>query len=446
MGTARIHVGAVNIINKDGTPRIHVGAVNLIFSETAMWEARVTTVSSVTASLTHEANIPVFSFAPLLGMKETLEWKTDIIRSRDGSEQRMSTRSVPRQGFQIDSYIGDEQEQAYLEAFLFRSQKIRCYFPVWSELTEHTDTIAVDSTTITLDTNYADYRDNSYALIWQSHDSFEKIHISSVSSDHLTLGTGTESTWTGTKWIMPLRLAYFEGATKNGETADGYSSFSCFFTVNDNVLLTGYTAGTTYNSLTVLTDATLEDGEREVEIDADMIFTDYGLHSFRGESDSDFNIYVQGHVFRNITRETCWDFREFLHSIYGRRVPVWIPSFKEDIVQIGTIGSSDTTFSIEDVGWGLRMQFNTLRTHLAFVFPDGTFIFREITNIEYEQTTSGSTSDTITIDSTLGVEVAPGDCEICFLDKCRLTEDKIEIEWDEPFRHYCRTNFTRVVS
>ena len=90
------------------------------------------------------------------------------------------------------------------------------------------------------------------------------------------------------------------------------------------------------------------------------------------------------------------------------------------------------------------MQLNDMRTHLAFVFPDGTFLFREILAIEAATDSSGLPETDITIDSALGQSVSPGSCQICFLDKCRLSEDAVTIMYDEPFRNYCKVSFTRV--
>jgi hypothetical protein len=90
------------------------------------------------------------------------------------------------------------------------------------------------------------------------------------------------------------------------------------------------------------------------------------------------------------------------------------------------------------------MGLNTMRTHLAFVFTDGTFLFREITDMA-ETTDSSGDVTTVTINSSLGRNVTVGDCQICFLDKCRLLSDEVELEYDEPFRHYCHVRFKRVV-
>jgi len=72
------------------------------------------------------------------------------------------------------------------------------------------------------------------------------------------------------------------------------------------------------------------------------------------------------------------------------------------------------------------MGLNALRTNLAFIFSDGSMLLREITGISEVD----DDEEQISIDSSLGQEIAVGGCMISFLDKYRLTDDKVEIEWE----------------
>ncbi|MHA2066705.1 MAG: hypothetical protein ACXABY_20225, partial [Candidatus Thorarchaeota archaeon] len=284
-----------------------------------------------------------------------------------------------------------------------------------------------------------------YALIWQSPTQYELVYISTVTPTQLNLSQVVASTWTGTKTILPVHLSYIRPShTRLESLADGNGYLAMTFVPTDYQGASGYSAPTTYQSIPVLTKATLEDGRQEFEIHGDMKTIDYGLGRFSMYSDSEFNIHIQGHLFRQVGKQECWEFKQLICSLKGRFGVVWIPTFKEDCVQIETIGSSDVSFEIETIGWSQNMQLNDLRTHLAFIFPDGSFLFREITAIEEVTDSLGITTTLITMDSSLGQAVQPGDCEISFLDKCRLSEDEVTTEFDEPFRNYCKTTFTRV--
>jgi hypothetical protein len=384
--------------------------------------------------------VTIFSFEPLVPMQESLEWFTNIMRSKDGSEQRMIVRQVPRQIFKVEAHVNNEQLQSRLDAVLFGWQKRTWGLPIWPEWTEHTDTISVDDTVIYLDTTNADYRDDSSAIIWQSPTSYEAVKISTVAADRLNLNFPVQSDWTGKKWIMPLRVANIRAATSRPATPGGYGRVRSDFIVQDNVLLTGYTPPTTYQSLPVITASTIVEGEQDVQIAGDVGFVDYDLNKFQMYSDSDYNIVVQSHIFRKNNKADCWDFRKFFHYLYGRRGAMWVITDRNDLVQQGNIGAADISFNIDNIGLANNMGLNDIRTHLAFVFPDGTQLYEEITGI----VESDANTEIISINSALGVEIQPGDCEICFMDKCRLTEDVVSFEWEEAFRLKCTINLTRI--
>jgi hypothetical protein len=381
----------------------------------------------------------VFAWEPLVPMSETLEWLTDVMTSKDGSEQRMSVRPYPRQGFKITSLLRTEQDQARFDAQTFAWQKRAWGLPIWGEWTLHTGTILEDATSITLDTSNADYRDDGLAIIWQSTTSYEVVKVETVNANSLDLDLPVQSTWAGDKWIMPLRQANMMGMVRRNAAPDGYARVTCQFLCKYNTLLTGYVAPKTYDGLAVLHRATYVDREQDETQDPDVEVADYGFGRFDVFSDSDFNIYAQSHKFIKRTKAECWDLRKFFHSLFGKRGTVYIPSFKNDVELRDQIGAADVNFNVEHIRLADYMGLNDLRTHLAFVFPDNNQILREITDI-----TDAGTHEVITIDSALGVTVDPGDCEICFLDRYRLAEDKVEFEWQERFYLECRTNFLRV--
>lgn len=386
--------------------------------------------------------VTIFAFEPIIPMRESLEWKTSIMKGKNGSEQRMILRSAPRQIFDINTYFPTEQLQGRFDAKLFGWQKRVWGVPIWSEWVKHTDPILVNDTTVYLDTTKADYRDDSSAIIWQSPTSYEAVKIATVAADRLNLNLPIRDNWIGTKWIMPMRIANMIGAANRRSSADGRGNLNCRFLVSDNILLTTYSPLATYKGLPVVTVSTLLDNEEiEINSDGDASFVDYELNRFQMFSDSDYNIVVQSHIVRRETKAACWDFREFLHSLYGRRGAFWVLTDKADLVLQEVLGAASTSFYANNIKLADNMGLNSMRTHLAFVFPDGRQYYREIKGI----TESDSDTEILSIDSALGVEVHPGDCEICFLDKMRLSEDTIEIEWEKAFQLRCKFNVTRIV-
>lgn len=412
-------------------------------------EGSPTFEGSITFDFT-DANDPVvtisgtrlilFRWRPQVELSETLQWLTDILAGKDESdEQRVCLRATPRQGFRYPLLLIDDKEQARFDAAIFGWQKRSWGLPIWPELVVHDGTINADDLTITVDATNADFRDESLAVVWQSTTQCEVLQVETVAAGSLTLSSPVQNTYTGRKLIMPCRTAQMNAPVTRQTHSAGPALIETFFAVKDNILLTGYTPPVTYKSLPVLSTGIPVDPTQKKNSDGLVLVTDYESGDFDIFSDSSFNQFLQGHLFYNDTKAACWHFRLFLHSLFGRQGLVYVPTFKDDLTLAQGFGASDTSFNIEHIGLADNMGLNALRTDLAFIFPNGTQLYRQITGI----TDSGAT-EIVTIDSNLGLAVNPGDCVICFLDKVRLGHDDVELLWTAAGENRCELDFQAV--
>jgi len=381
----------------------------------------------------------LFAWRPQSPLTEHLKWLTNTLPSKDGSLQRICLRQAPRQQFKFPLLIETDQEQAALDAALFSWQKRAWGLPIWSEMVVHTATITAEDTVISVDTTNADFRDGGLAVIWQSSTLAEVVQVETVAADSLTLSSPVQNTFTGRKVIMPCRTAQMHAPVTRQIHSSGPAMIEAFFAVKDNIELTGYTPAVTYKGLAVLTEGIPVDPTQQKSSDGDMEVTDYETGDFEYFSDSEFNIRLQSHLFYNDTKAACWQFRLFLHSLYGRQGTVYIPTYKNDLSLAEGFGASDTSFNIVNIGLADNMGVNDLRTDLAFIFPDGTQLYREITGI----VDSGS-EEIVSIDADLDVAVEPGDCVICFLDKVCLAADDVELVWTAAHENRCQLDWQAV--
>jgi hypothetical protein len=54
-------------------------------------------------------------------------------------------------------------------------------------------------------------------------------------------------------------------------------------------------------------------------------------------------------------------------------------------------------------------------------------------------------NEVVLMDSALGIIVNPGDCKVCWLYRCRLADDRVEIEWESAYHLLCHLAMTRIV-
>jgi len=389
------------------------------------------------ANPTYIEDYQIFPFPPLLGMKEFLNTFTDILKAKDGSEQRICFGPVPRQVFRYRVFLNSDVTQARLEAMLFGWQKLYWAIPMWQEKTVHTTTISAGASAITFNTAYADYRADTLAIIWKSQTEYETVLISTVNAGSLGLSENVVSTYTGNKVIMPCRLAQLVNPINTLQVEKEQSFRDVYFEVVDNTLLETHSAVATYGGVEVIEiPGLLDEGEERI-ISGDLSLQDYFTGKFKYFSDSNYNIITRQYTRQFETKEECWNFRLWLHSLYGRQNAIWIPTFRNDLQLASTIEAADVEVQVSDIDLTANMGLNDLRTHLTFILTDGTMYHREILGIS--QNSGGY--DVVTIDSALGEEVAS--CDISFLDKCRRESDEIEIDWE--FGNTCKSKIGFVV-
>lgn len=207
-----------------------------------------------------------------------------------------------------------------------------------------------------------------------------------------------------------------------------------------NAGTTDYVVGDNFQILEVLTTPSYMAETHQEESDGQIEINDFETGIFKVRSDKEFNLLTQNHIFYNDTKKTSWELRQFLHWLNGRQRAVLIPTYRDDLTLKENIGSTDKYFYIENIKLAINMGANELRTYIGFYFPDKTLLIRKITAI----TEIDETKEKIDINASLGKTVNLGDCEICFVDKCRLASDRVEINWPFAHRSECRPNLIRV--
>ncbi len=385
------------------------------------------------------------SFAPWFGIpgdvKETLEFATEILLSCDGTEQRIAKRQgIPRQIITIPYLLDTEAVIARFDSILHTWAKKTWGVPLWFEAENVATTLASGSSSIAFDTRYADYRADSFALLWQENQ-YEVVEIDSVADSALALADTTTLTFTAPYWIMPCRQGYLRGLTQRAR----YSSFGIeemTFDVVDIAALTrtaGETAAlTTYDGYEVLTTAPYADQTLGQSHDPDVLCWDAGTGIFTVRSDSDFNRTLQEHRWAHTTKADCWALRKFFHAMKGRQGAFLVPTWQEEITLARATASEDTSLYVTNRSF-VTMDENTLRTYVMFLPAGSTPRLRKVTGIS----AVSASEEKFDLSATVGAVYAAG-TNLCWVDKCRLAADEINLDWLANGAHTCTMDLMRV--
>ena len=191
--------------------------------------------------------IVIFQYRPQAPIKETLEFKTDIIELNDGTEQRINVREAPRQKFSFKIRTDDDRTRDSINALLFDWQSRVFGIPVWFESKPLDGPLAISDTTVLVDTAFADFRVGGLVMIFDDNFAQEVLEIAAVNPNDLLLDVGVGRAFDAVNTIVaPVRTALTRPQLTQQRYAIGPTDFNLEFTVLDNIDLSSSAAFDTY--------------------------------------------------------------------------------------------------------------------------------------------------------------------------------------------------------
>lgn len=351
--------------------------------------------------------------------KEVLEWKTDVLTTNDGSEQRVRLRKKPRQSFNV-TYPIPYQEMARAENLVYGWLTRRWAVALWSEA-QQVGTLMAGTTVINIDTTASDYRDGALIMIWESNRKSATADVGIVSAGTLTLNRPLAETFNN-PWIVPVRLGRIVGNVSRATS--GYNgSLEMTYEFSDNIDLDPPAAPTQFLGYDVYFDEALKNGEALTDsLQARVDVVDYGTAA--GASFYSPWTYTRiGRPYKFLLQglPDIWNFRKFLHRRAGRLRPFWVPTFENNL-RVAQTG--ELTQSIEVYADDYR-EFAPERTHIGILLDDGTWLLRTIN----AATASGTDTAVIGLDAPININ-ADRIRQISFLGLKRLDADRVELQWN----------------
>lgn len=345
-------------------------------------------------------------------LRETLEWRTDLFTSKNGTEEPLALRAAPRQSFSMKVPVNNPAALAKAFNLMYGQQGKAWGIPVWSEARAITSIV---SNVVNCDTANADFRDDSLCLI-ANGSTFEVGEITAVAADSLTLALGPLSSG---GYVLPLRVGKITGPV--GRDVEGFrGDLTLNYRVDDNIDLapaapTQYLGNDIYFDDIYFQNNKLTEQHRAsvVEVDGDVgLVATHDLWTH--------NRLARPHYVVLRTAEEAWNFRLWLHRRMGRFRPYWSPSFLRDLQHKAT-GMVTTSLAVKPDG---RLDGATERTHIAVQDKAGNWYARAVTNV----VETDADTLTLTLSSSLALAAANID-RISYLGLRRLDTDRVELSW-----------------
>lgn len=356
----------------------------------------------------------MLALQPEAPVTEKLVWFTDLIVSKDGSEQRWQIASDPRQEFDFMFPATDKRKVLAFNTVWGALPK-EWLVPVWPQAQAYGAVSAGLATLANVNLD-SELRAPGLALLWQSDTQWQIVGFDSFDGDDMLLNTLTQAFTDA--WLIPLRTGFMQqNAVRK---LNGYeATFDLNFTIRDNAALT-VAAPTQYLGDDLYTVPTLFKGEElsdDMLSNIDLFDPMVGPVAFYQNWDHSKIAKTYRVVCENAAE--TWELREFLHRRAGRFRAFWQPSFENDL----RLESTGTIVSTMNIVKDDFIRHAADRTHIA-IEAAGVWYPRAITLITEVD------ADTVQLTLSSAVNVAANRISrISWLGLRRLNTDRVEIRY-----------------
>ena len=356
----------------------------------------------------------LWPFIPESDMQETLEWRTEVLRSRNG-EQRIALRFYPRTTLTMDYIL--ESDEFFKSSLLVKNHSLEpFYLPFWKEGTHVGSLISADDT-IPLDTTNKRFKGK--ALLLDNDDSYQVVDISQINPNDLVLTEPLGRPFINA-FVVPLGDFKLTRPLEVKKGPEDYYEAKARFISTDDYDFTGTVNYPTHLGEYVLTDRPVTKSGVTDKFEREFSILDNETGNIWYTPDFDYPIATSQMSWINIHPDELYEIRRFLAYLKGKQGQFWVPSWNADFVLTQDILAADDFLVVKDNN--IRDYLDSL--HVAVVMKDGTFFFRKVTSIEFY-----IGFEKLMIDP-LGEDILASDVDrVCNLVLMRSDADKINIKY-----------------
>jgi len=357
-------------------------------------------------------------------VRESLAWSTDVLRAlTTGGTQHRALRLAPRRSFAFDVLAGG-QERRVADALLADRGGRTWLLPIWPDVQTLGTAVSALDDAIVCRTAGFDFVDGGRALLWRAVNDWQLVEIDEVMVGGLQLVEAVGATWPAGTRLYPLRRARLGSSSSITVVTDNVDRPRLSFEIAEPCYWPGELPATTYLGHPALDLRPDFGDDGEVQYPRQLDTQDNG-------TSLPFTVDLTGLSFRGW--RAAWElwgrsqqdaFRRLLYGLNGRQVPLWVPTWQQDLRLAANLGASATQMTVEWAGYTQFGRQQPNRRDIAIELHGGTVYRRRITS----SSEAGSTEQ-LTLSSALGEGITPGQVRrISYLCLCTLASDQIDIE------------------
>lgn len=357
---------------------------------------------------------------------ERLEFRTDVMRSFDGSEQRTALRGDSAHWIWAFRWNAGGNTMRILENVLYQWSSRTWALPIFPQGQALDADLALGSTAINVATDNLDYHANGLAIMHNlgTPEIVEAVEIESVSPTQIVAKRATTRAWPGgTTYIYPARTARMTRTPKAQRFTHDHLYGQAEFRCAEPVTRTPISA-TTYRGYPILESAPDWAQDPAIEYARKMVSIELGQAPGIIDDQSGLAEPIIARRWTLATRLDVENFRKFLFARLGRCRAVWIPTFSDDLIVVNTVNAGATNIDVQHCGLQTYVAGDVHRRDIRILMRNGSIFYRRTSAyVEVNENT-----ERMTIDTALGAVYNPEDfLQTCWLSLFRLDQDGIEI-------------------
>jgi hypothetical protein len=362
------------------------------------------------------------------GVDEQLEWLTSVERSYDGTEQRISLRTVARRAFEFTVRESRETAQ-HLENALYGWAGRLFAMPIFPEKSTLTAPAVVGATTLQCATADRTFVVDGLAVLYGDDLNLEVVEVASVTPTAITTSRPTTISWAAGTRIYPAMIARVDGTTSINRQTDSVLEAPIRMVGSPGDVdprIPTVAAPATYLGDELYTLRTNWAGGVPFDLEAEINQFDSGTGRVDIIRKADTPIAGRRHRWTLKTAAEMAAFRAWLGRRKGQAVPVWMPTGNADLTLAAPVVAASSTMVMksnrfEQFGAGIGS-----RKHIFIQLRNGAYLVREIVAASALPNNTLS----VVVGASLGVDLAPEDIKaISFLQLWRLASDNVVIAY-----------------
>jgi hypothetical protein len=379
--------------------------------------------------------LPLFNFTADWGaasLKITREFKTDIIVSRSGREQRRALRDTPRKSVEFTSTLSG----ATLRAFYRTMEKSGGQTGVLPDFSRSLDITAPASAGgFTVDVgSIPDWIADGLNVVLMTLDGVtaETLVISTTSTTSLTFMSALVNAWSAPAVVRPGLTGRLAVDTSASQITDGVNQVSVHFDVSPGSErgISDGAAALIYDSREVFLLQPNWASAVTPSYHSPFEVLDYGFGVVGYYNPITFNTRIKQAVYLARSPVEALFMEQFHQRMRGQRGEFYAPTWENDLPLKVPAVALAASIRVDGRDTHDAYTGDTVYGAIAIILNDGSLITRQVVSLTLVSDGIGTNDTLVNLDAELGVDITAANVSaISWMPVCRLASDTLTTEW-----------------